>query len=236
VPERADRIPRAVTRASFKPRPRAALPALVAAGIALAVAGCDLQEDADLDRGRQLFVTQCGSCHVLAEAGTAGTQGPDLDAAFAQARAEKMDQDTIEGIVESQIENPRPSVEDIPEVSMPADLVTGDDLTDVAAYVASVAGVPGIKPPPLGSPEEIFVEKCGSCHTLKAAGTTGTVGPDLDQALPGQSPAQVEQSIVDPGSELTAGFGNLMPATFGEQIPQKDLKALVKYLLKSAGQ
>jgi len=28
---------------------------------------------------RALFVTQCGSCHRLAAAGTSGTAGPDLD-------------------------------------------------------------------------------------------------------------------------------------------------------------
>jgi mono/diheme cytochrome c family protein len=26
---------------------------------------------------------------------------------------------------------------------------------------------------------EVFVESCGSCHTLDAAGTTGQIGPDL---------------------------------------------------------
>jgi mono/diheme cytochrome c family protein len=230
-----DRIPRAVARATFKLRGRSALPALLAALPLLALAGCDLKEDADLDRGRQLFISKCGSCHALAEAGTGGTQGPDLDAAFAQARAEGMDQDTIEGVVEEQVLHPRQIVPDVPEISMPADIVTGDDLDDVAGYVANVAGVPGIKPPPLGSPQEIFVEKCGSCHTMKAAGTSGTIGPDLDESLPGQDAASIETSIVDPGAKLVPGYGNLMPDIFGEQIPEKDLKALVAYLLKSAG-
>jgi len=31
--------------------------------------------------------------------------------------------------------------------------------------------------------KQTFVQKCGSCHTLKRAGTKGTVGPDLDQAF-----------------------------------------------------
>jgi mono/diheme cytochrome c family protein len=29
----------------------------------------------------------------------------------------------------------------------------------------------------------LFVSKCGSCHTLAAAGTTGKVGPNLDDAF-----------------------------------------------------
>jgi mono/diheme cytochrome c family protein len=30
--------------------------------------------------------------------------------------------------------------------------------------------------------KELFVKNCGSCHTLRDAGTTGTIGPDLDYA------------------------------------------------------
>jgi cytochrome c2 len=71
-------------------------------------AGCDTQEEADLDRGRDLFVNGCGTCHALDEARAGATIGPDLDSAFAQARADGMDQDTIEGVVEKQISNPRP--------------------------------------------------------------------------------------------------------------------------------
>ena len=29
----------------------------------------------------------------------------------------------------------------------------------------------------------LFVEKCGGCHTLRAAGTQGTIGPNLDDAF-----------------------------------------------------
>lgn len=40
---------------------------------------------------------------------------------------------------------------------------------------------------PLGSIEErgrdLFVANCGACHTLDAAGTQGTIGPDLNEAL-----------------------------------------------------
>jgi plastocyanin len=31
--------------------------------------------------------------------------------------------------------------------------------------------------------KQLFVQKCGSCHTLSHAGTTGTVGPNLDDAF-----------------------------------------------------
>ena len=49
-----------------------------------------------------------------------------------------------------------------------------------------------------------------SCHTLQAAGRTGTTGPDLDKAIAGQgrlkTPAEIKQSIVDPTSKITPGY------------------------------
>ena len=206
-------------------------------GVAVvAVSGCGTAENGSFDRGRQLFVAKCGTCHTLKQAATTGTQGPDLDAAFAQARASGMDPDTVAGVVRAQVDNPRPTTAD-PNVSMPPHLVTGDDLSDVANYVAHVAGVPGIQPPTFagGPGGQVFGQNgCGSCHTLKAAGTTGTVGPDLDKVLPGMSAAQVKQSIVDPNAKITPGFPpNTMPQTFGQTINPKDLKTLINFLLSS---
>jgi mono/diheme cytochrome c family protein len=40
--------------------------------------------------------------------------------------------------------------------------------------------------------KQLFVERCGACHTLARAGTRGTVGPDLDMAF---------------AQSLTDGFG-----------------------------
>jgi mono/diheme cytochrome c family protein len=216
---------------------RAKLPlAAVAAALALAAfSGCDLQEEADAERGEQLFVARCGSCHALTAAGTNSNVGPDLDLAFRQARLNGMDQDTIEGVVESQIDNPRPASPEDTQVYMPADLVEGEDLRDVAAYVAGVAGVPGIQPPQFVA-QDFFATNCGSCHTLKAAGTTATVGPDLDQVLRGQSPQQVSEQIINPDSQITPGYQpNVMPSNFGDTLSPKELNQLVGYLLQSVG-
>ncbi len=76
---------------------------------------------------------------------------------------------------------------------------------------------------------------CGSCHTLEAAGTTGNVGPNLDQVIPGQSPAQIEESIIDPAAEIVSGFGNVMPATYESMIPPDDLELLIEFLTNCAG-
>ena len=218
---------------------RAARPAAVVLfGLALlGASGCGVAQSGDLDRGQQLFTSKCASCHSLKDAGSTTQVGPDLDAAFAQARASGMDADTVAGVVKAQVEDPRPSNSDA-SVSMPADLVTGDDLEDVASYVASVAGAPGIKGPQLPNDPgaQVFANNgCSGCHTLKAAGASGTTGPDLDAELPGQSAAQVRESIVDPSAEIVRGFPNVMPKNYEQVLSSQDLDALVKFLLKYAG-
>ena len=200
--------------------------------------GCDASEDSDLERGRALFLQNCGTCHTLAEAGSSADVGPDLDASFAQARADGMDSDTVEGVVQKQISNPREVEEGAPNyrsIFMPADLVVGQDAEDVAAYVASVAGIPGAKPPEL-PPDQLFTERCGSCHALQAAGTSGTTGPDLDETLAGKNAKYIEQQIVDPNSQITQGFGpDVMPQDFESSLTPQDLQGLVDYLLENVG-
>lgn len=218
-------------------RVRLGLLALALGGFVF-MAGCDASEDADLDRGRALFLQKCGTCHTLAQAGSGADVGPDLDASFAQARADGMDSDTVEGVVQQQIANPREVEEGVPNYAatfMPADLVVGQDAEDVAAYVASVAGIPGAKPPEL-PPDQLFTERCGSCHALQAAGTAGTTGPDLDEVLAGKNATYIEQQITDPNSQITQGFPpDVMPQDFGTSLTPQDLQGLVDYLLQSVG-
>ena len=83
----------------------------------------DGQEEAD-GPARDLFVAQCGSCHVLAAAGTEGTIGPDLDQlAPDEARAL------------AAIENGGTGAG-----QMPANLVSGQEAEDIAGYIAGAAG------------------------------------------------------------------------------------------------
>ncbi|KAA0267934.1 MAG: hypothetical protein EDQ89_11470 [Acidobacteria bacterium] len=221
-------------------RLRAKTAGLLALGFALVAtaAGCDLNENADLDNGRQLFIEKCGTCHYLKEAGTTGTTGPDLDAAFAASREVDMDQDTVEGVVLDQIEHPRQTDPEDPSYMPPA-LVTGSDAKDVASYVASVAGVPGIEPPeaPGGPGGQVFADNgCGACHTFAAAQAAGATGPDLDEGLQGKTVDEIEQSIVDPDAEITKGFqSGVMPTNYGDTIDSKDLKLLVDFLYDNAG-
>jgi mono/diheme cytochrome c family protein len=214
----------------------APLAALLAA--VLVITGCGTTSP-DIARGRVLFTSKCGICHTLAQAGTTATIGPDLDDAFAAAReAGGFDDATVEGIVKNQIDNPRPSNGN-PAASMPAHTAEGIDADDIAAYVGKYAGVPGAAPPEVegGAGAQVFANNgCGGCHTLAAANSGGTTGPDLDEVLPGQPEAEIEESIVDPNASIAEGYkGNIMPQEFGTKIPPEELKELVKFLSENAG-
>jgi mono/diheme cytochrome c family protein len=215
------------------------LPLLLSALAAavLVASGCGTSS-ADPERGRELFLQKCSGCHGLAQAGSTATSGPNLDHAFAAARESGQTSSTIEGVVKAQVEYPRPT-KDNPAVNMPPDLVQGQDLDDVAAYVAEYAGVPGAAAPkvPGGPGAQVFASKgCNGCHTLAAANAGGSTGPNLDEVLPGQSFGAIEKSIVDPNAEITKGFPpNLMPGEYETQLSPKELKDLVAYLAKVAG-
>jgi plastocyanin len=133
-------------------RRRSAQRPLAAAGFVAASAvltGCSFSSRGDdLVNGKQQFVQNCGSCHVLARAGTRGQTGPNLDAAFRRARIDGMGESTFQGVVHRQIQQPARLPQRDPQTGealplMPANLVEGNDATDVAAYVAEAAGKPG---------------------------------------------------------------------------------------------
>src|SRR4051812_41109224 len=117
--------------------------------VAAILGGCQLADTGtNLVNGKEQFVAKCGSCHTLARANSTGVVGPNLDEAFQRAREDGFGQDTFEGVVHRQILHPAIRPQHDPQTRkelplMPADLVTGDDAQDVAAYVASAAAKPG---------------------------------------------------------------------------------------------
>src|SRR3954447_1217643 len=54
------------------------------------------------------------------------------------------------------------------------------------------------------SGKQLFTNTCGSCHTLKDAGTSGTFGPNLDQLKPDE--ATVRNQIRHGGGGMPAGL------------------------------
>jgi len=131
---------------------RGGVHALVAAGCvvtAFATTGCGLTAQHDnVVNGKQQFASKCGTCHTLARAGTKGTTGPNLDEAFVRARQDGFKDTTFAGIVAGQIRHPSrlPQIDPVTHkelAMMPANLVKGQDVNDVAAYVGMVAGAGG---------------------------------------------------------------------------------------------
>jgi cytochrome c oxidase subunit 2 len=85
---------------------------------------------------------------------------------------------------------------------------------------------------------------CGACHKLADAGTSGTVGPDLDEVVAaakkfgkGQSPDEyIRESIVKPDAFVVPGFPKgTMPGDFETRLGKDKIDALVQYLLKAGG-
>ena len=75
---------------------------------------------------------------------------------------------------------------------------------------------------------------CGACHTLKAAGTAGASGPNLDAVLKPDSVAAIRESIANPNKEIASGFQKgLMPVNYSKLLTAAELDALATYLKKS---
>jgi len=225
---------------------------MAAVSIAVTVGGCAIKHPtANLVTGKKLFVTNCASCHTLAHANSTGTIGPNLDYAFQQAKIDGVKAASIQGLVSYWISFPNT------QGVMPAGLVKGQDAQDVAAYVAGVAAVPGQDTgalaaavaqkvaPTAANGKAIFtgVGGCGSCHTLAAAGTTGTVGPNLNMlkeacAAPASQAARgatlqkcIGTAITDPYKYIPSGYhAGIMPNTFSKTLSPSQIQALVAFL------
>jgi cytochrome c oxidase subunit 2 len=75
---------------------------------------------------------------------------------------------------------------------------------------------------------------CGACHTLKAAGTQATTGPNLDAALKTDPVSAIRESIANPNKEIVTGYGKgIMPVNYGQTLSPAELDALATYIKKS---
>jgi cytochrome c2 len=232
----------------------------------LALGGCTLKHPtANLVTGKQLFVSKCGACHTLSHANTTGSVGPNLDVAFRQDRVDGIKPTSIQGLVDYWVQYP-----DI-EGAMPANCgkptrytaatpfcLSTAHVQDIAAYVGAVASKSGqdtgalatavqaTVPVTAAEGKTIFtgVGGCGACHTLAAAGTTGTVGPNLtvrlasDCALPASKKVRgatlqqcVTAAITNPYAFIPSGYtSGVMPNTFSKTLSATQIQALVKFL------
>ncbi len=198
----------------------------------------------DPAHGKELFLANpdpakpsCASCHTLADAKATGTIGPNLDDAFASDKDQHFSEQTIKDVVRGQIA--------YPEEPMPANLYRGQDARDIATYIAKCSGNPNCgvtasqSAPPTTTTtsttsgggaaapngKQVFeTAGCSGCHTLKDAGATGTVGPNLDQLKP--SEAIAERQVINGGGAMPSFKNTLSPA---------QIKAVATYVSSVAG-
>ncbi len=191
----------------------------------------------DTSKGKLLFSQKCASCHTLADAKSQGTIGPNLDDAFSSDKAQGFSEQTMADVVRGQIAYADP------EGPMMPNLVRGGDADSVSLYIAKCAGNPncgvtaatnapapapsggGAKPSAAPDGKKVFASAgCGSCHTLKAAGATGNIGPNLDTLKPAEP--IVERQVTNGGASMPPFKGQLSPA---------EIKAVAKFVASSAG-
>jgi mono/diheme cytochrome c family protein len=118
--------------------------------------------------------------------------------------------------------------------------VSGKTTTVTAPAAQTSSGqAPALTGDALG--EKIFVSgssggsiSCGSCHTMRAAGTSGTIGPNLDNELTSDPPSATRESIVAPNKEIVPGYhANVMPSNYATALTPQELTAVVNYVYDS---
>ena len=214
------------------------------------VGGVDLT--ATQAKGRELFASNCATCHTLQASNSVGVTGPNLDVLRPAA-----------GLVENAILVGRAHGNG----NMPVALLTGDDAKAVADYVAAVAGrghvqitepgsskttAPLPRPrrlplPPRRRPQRpqrpqrpphpraaarhrrrrrqgVFTANCASCHTLKSDNASGQVGPNLDTLKP--DAATVSKQVLN-------GGGGMPP--FKGQLTDKQIADVAAFVAATAG-
>jgi cytochrome c2 len=225
---------------------RAPSGAFVAALILAVGSGCGTggpAEGGDATNGKRLFQTEgkCGQCHTLKDAGAGADIGPNLDLAFMRSRQEGYEESAIENIVLDQIRFPRRGS------VMPADLVTGQDAVDVAAYVARCAAstdktvCPDIAAKPGG--EGLYSSLgCQGCHSIDGSPSSGPTFKGLFGSkvtlTSGQTVTAGEQflleSIIDPDKTIVKGYqpGVMTAAVPKGSVAEDQARQLVDFIKK----
>jgi cbb3-type cytochrome c oxidase subunit III len=206
--------------------------------LVLLLAGCGTGGLGDAEssgtNGETLFKEKCAGCHELKAAGARGTIGPSLDAAFAASRQEGFAESNIHAVVLGQMRYPIAPMPK-PDVLFPATQYSEAEreaaMDAIASYVASVAANPQAIAQAAaqqggnasaGDPKGLFTSNCAGCHTFAAAGTNGTVGPNLDQIS--ITAEQVAQQIQN-------GGGGMPP--FKGQLTDEQIQALAKFVFEN---
>jgi hypothetical protein len=194
----------------------------------------------------------------MRSAGTDGPFAPNLDTILSGDRSSGMTTEQIRRVVLDQIAHPACGDPHDPARCMPANLVTGDDAADVAAFVADCAGVAGTNSRPTtpacrpseavrkirgeaAAGERLYARLgCPSCHF---SGRGAPIGPPLvgvyrsKVALANGKTVTADEryllrSILAPDAQTVAGYqkGLMISRIKAERITPAQAKALVAFI------
>lgn len=106
----------------------------------------------------------------------------------------------------------------------------GGDNEEAATVTSTPTASTATEEPTAAAPDgrELFIQNCAGCHTLKDAGTTGKVGPNLDESKP--TKARVLFMLNNGGG---GGLG-VMPK-FKGTLSDEQLQAVATYVSSAAG-
>lgn len=170
--------------------------------------------------GKNLFATNCASCHGLNGEGLAAEGAPALTNVGAAA-------------VDFQVSTGRmPMANPLVQAPRKENTFTEDEIAALAAYVASLGEGPAIPTEDQYTPEgltseriaeggELFRTNCSACHNFKGAGGAlpdGRVAPTLEYTTPKQL---YEALRTGPGQ---------MPVFSSGALPDEEVKAIIAYV------
>jgi mono/diheme cytochrome c family protein len=102
--------------------------------------------------------------------------------------------------------------------------LAGSTETTTETSAASTAETTGGGTVSAAAGKKVFTTNCGSCHTLADAGTSGNVGPNLDDLKP--DTATVQHQVENGGGGMPA---------FAGQLTASEIAAVAKYVSSVAG-
>lgn len=89
---------------------------------------------------------------------------------------------------------------------------------------------------PAGDPadgESVFASNgCGGCHAYEPAGSSGAVGPNLDESLEGKDPEYIRRAILNPNADVAEGYTAGVMPTF-DQLSADQVNDLIAFLTQT---
>ena len=149
------------------------------------------------ETGRQKYLAHCVGCH--GDDGTGGGRGPDIVNVIAPRAVSR---NAVRDLI----------LKGIADEGMPAFKITTREADAIAAYVMVLKTPPSdaftTPHPAPGDPiagERFFTGKgnCTNCHMVGGRG--GVLGPDLSNLAHDRKFAQIEQALLNPGSQSLRG-------------------------------